>query len=71
MFIHEAVKKAMDINGYITRTGWPWEVRLRPTDDIGGILVLSKNYESPRPRWQPQAEDLMAKDWIVTREGLT
>ena len=68
MFIHEAVRKAMAIDGYIVRHEWKHLIRLRPTNEADGIVLISPNNQSPRPRWQPRAEDLTADDWIVTTE---
>ena len=71
MFIHKAVRKAMAIDGYIVRREWQNLIRLRPTNEVDGIVLISPNNQSPRPRWQPRAEDLIADDWIVTTEEVT
>ena len=68
MFIHEAVRQAMAVNGYIVRRDWQHLIRLRPTNEVDGIVLISPHNQSPRPRWQPRAEDLIADDWIVTTE---
>ena len=68
MYINEAVRKAMAIDGYIVRQDWPRMIRLRPTNEVDGIILISPNNNMPRPRWQPRAEDLLADDWIVTTE---
>ena len=70
VFIHEAVKKARETGGYIVRRGWLDWVRLLPTDEVDGIVLISPRNRGPRPRWQPRAEDLMADDWIVATEEL-
>ena len=68
MFIHEAVKKAMDIGGLISRQEYEGTVRIQPTDSCEGFILINSN-NVPHPRWQPRAEDIIAEDWIVTRGG--
>ena len=68
MYIQEATKKALEAGGYITRESWGerFAVYIEPTDTPLCCLVHSlKIKEGPRPRWNPQAEDLIADDWYV------
>lgn len=72
MYIHEAVTEAMAKGKRIARKNesrdqsyWPITA-LEPTNNVNGIIIWSTNSKRPpTPRWQPQAEDLMADDWVV------
>ena len=69
MFIHEAVKRAMEVNGCIYRLQHPLWL-MKPTHIRMDISVITKKNLIPRRGWQPKAEDLMANDWEVTKEEL-
>ena len=64
MFIHEAVKEAMEKKCYIKRNAawYSKEVKFLPTNTPECIIVYSET-NPPRRRWQPNAEDLIADDW--------
>ena len=70
MFIHEAVQVAQEIDGYIVRRRDARRIRIKPMDGTMCCAVYIKN-QDPQPRWQPKAEDLLADDWTVTKEGWT
>lgn len=71
MFIQEAVRKALENQSVLKRTGWEKEGvdvivipgnRYMPLDiDRGGKSQCRK------PNWNPTPEDLMADDWEVTK----
>ncbi len=65
MNIQEATKKAVECGGYIVPKKWAGRIKIRPTNSSNCCLVYSKNH-APCPRWEPDAEDLMADDWTVT-----
>lgn len=73
MNIQEATKKALESGKYITREGLAGEIgriRIKPTDTPDCCIVLisdPRKIPSARvgKRWNPQAEDLMADNWIV------
>ena len=69
MNIQEAVKRAMETNGLIVRPLWRGCVHIKPTDLPEGCICYGKG-RAPCPRWQPQAEDLIADDWEITTEEL-
>lgn len=72
MYIHEAVTKVLENGKYITRkpsdpeTIWSF-TRLEPTNGLECVIIHNDKlrHHSPRARWQPTAEDLMADDWEV------
>lgn len=68
MYIHEAVKKAVEMNGYITGTKhFKNQVFIKPTDTSKRcICFLNKNHS--RRGWEPGASDLMSDDWDVVSE---
>ena len=71
MYIHEAVQKAMEIDGYITAGKGEIEegrVFIKPTNTDGGCIVCLTPSEQ-RARWQPYAERLMSNTWkVITKE---
>lgn len=75
MFIHEAVKKAIQTEGIIYR-----ESVKRPESDIYAVIKPSNSYETcqliiyryGKPErsarsWNPTADDLAADDWNYSR----
>lgn len=67
MFIHEAVGLALAQKCCIRRKGpliWS-RCKVRPTNDLIDCCYLIAENKAPCPRWQPQAEDLMADDWVL------
>lgn len=77
MNIFEAVKTRSEKNGlYITRKKWDYPypserrdpepaIKIMPTDSPDGCVIYGVNKQTPRRRWQPAAEDLIAEDWIT------
>ena len=67
MYIHEAIKDAMPRGKAIRRTCDSW-VQLRtvlfPTTTSDGMIISGPGSKC-HPRWNPDAEDLMADDWEV------
>lgn len=80
MDIQSAVSAAITRGKWITRkcTNLSWAyTKLEPTNDSEGFVVHTRYPACARernrrriPRWQPQADDLLADDWIlVSKEG--
>ena len=69
MYIHEAVKRALEIKGCMYRSPLP-QWKMLPTHIRMDISVITNKQLSPHRGWQPTAEDLMADDWEVTTEGV-
>ena len=70
LFIHEAAKLAVAVDGLIVRPPWKGLVHIKPTNGPECCICYGKG-KAPGPRWNPQAEDLLADDWEVTTEKLT
>ena len=77
MFIHEAVKQAMEIDGCIIRNkieqGRHFHpTRIKPTNSYATCIIFTwveNTDKSDRCKnWNPTADDLMADDWEVTKE---
>ena len=68
MNIYKAVKKARKRKRFITRKKYIRtmlaNVKIKPTNSTGCCIVF-KNNRSSTSRWNPSAEDLAAKDWII------
>lgn len=78
MDIQRAVSEALAHDKWITRQcGLPWPyIKLEPTNDSEGFVVHKSDPERTGrhtgrrfPRWQPQADDLLANDWILVPKG--
>lgn len=70
MNICEATKKAVEINGYITRDfkDIPENaVFIKPTDTENNC-ILTLDISHFRRGWQPCASDLMSESWKVVTE---
>ena len=62
MFIHEAVKEAMEKDRCIRRKRWPAWI-MKPTNTSDCVMCV---FENKVVRcWNPQANDLAADDWEV------
>ena len=70
MDIQKATQKALEVDGLIARPFWRGYVHIKPTNSPECCICYGKG-KAPCPRWQPQAEDLLADDWEVTTEELT
>ena len=68
MNIYKAVKKANKRKCFITRKKYIRTVlagvKIKPTDSAECCIVF-KNNKPSASRWNPSAEDLAAKDWII------
>lgn len=68
MKLYKAIKKAEKHECYITRAKYLNvginHVRIKPTNSEKCCIVYKDNKPSAY-RWNPTAEDLIAKDWIV------
>ena len=67
MNILEAVKKANEIDGYITRPKYRENLFIKPTNHCMSCMMITVSRQSvPIGRgWQPQEDDLLAEDWTV------
>lgn len=80
MKIDEAVKKAMETNGYICRNNKDWgkdyRILIKPTNSYECCILVIFRRDVPqlpqgshsRSWWNPTADDLMADDWEVIKE---
>lgn len=72
MFIHEAIKARTSDKPFIMREKWAdmfgarRGVKLFPTDSPDGFILHSSATRSAQRGWQPEAEDLVADDWITS-----
>ena len=65
MNIHEAVKLACTQDKCITL---PWEAgscKIKPTNDCGNCVVITKDGRRSKHGWQPTADDLVNEEWLV------
>lgn len=66
MNIYEATTRAVEEDMAIRRCAPGWEVlKILPTDSSEGFLLSVKEGGRLCPRWQPQAKDIMASDWVL------
>ena len=66
MHIHEAAKKAKELNSFITRPELLSSgIKIKPTDEPECCMIFKNNKPSAN-RWNPKAVDLTAQDWAVT-----
>lgn len=74
MYIHEAIKSTTDDKPYIVREQWDGEagiwrhlnVKILATNTPECCFVVSASHYTPRSRWNPDKDDLIADDWIIT-----
>ena len=68
MNIQKAVRKAVEMNGYITGTEhFKNKVFIKPTD-TKDLCICCVNKDYSRRGWQPCASDLIADDWDAISE---
>lgn len=71
MYIHEAVKKAMEIDGYVTVGEDDIRYRrlfIKPTNG-NDCCILCQTLNEWCRRWQPYADELMSDAWrVATKE---
>ncbi len=66
MYIHEAVKKAVEEGGCITTPEFLGDAKIKPTDGKGNCILMSADGSHPsKYGWQPTASQLMRDDWLV------
>ena len=68
MFIHEAASAAMALDLCITRTAWDWKnLKIKPTNTTECCIMFSPRFKNKPhvPRWNPNANDLLANDWVL------
>ena len=68
MYIQRAIRIAMKSGCRIIRPWFRESVQIEPTNSDEGFILHGID-QAPCPRWQPKAEDLLADDWEVTKEG--
>ena len=66
MNIYRAVKKAFKKGKCVTLKGNEDVWKIKPTNGNGNCIIMTADgsYKS-KYGWQPSAENLMEKDWIV------
>lgn len=75
MYIHEAVRMAMEENNLIIRSSAKIEestryAAIKPTntyDTCVLVVIADKKQKEACRCWNPTADDLMADDWTVLR----
>ena len=66
MYIHDATKLALEENKFITRESWDGNWILKPTNTTKCCVVIPLFGDGKSgPRWNPNADDLIANDWKV------
>jgi hypothetical protein len=69
MYLHEAIKSALEHGGGMCRRDWPHKhTLLFPTRSPAGIIVSTFPEESRWrlcPQWNPTVDDLLADDWEI------
>lgn len=65
MNIRKAIMEALRTDKCITRTdiGWIGYIKIKPTNSTDCCIFITE--KSSAPRWNPTAEDLTSKNWIV------
>ena len=73
VFIHEAILARSKERPYITRKSWAYitnepvkaPIKVLPTNTPDCCVIMHANGRKPCRGWQPQAEDLVANDWVA------
>lgn len=64
MWIHDAVKKALETNRYITLPEFRETAKIQPTDGAGNCVLMNAGGSRPsKYGWQPSAQGLQRNDW--------
>lgn len=69
MTISEAIKSRTIAKPYITRESWRaecFDIKIYPSNTPDCCVVCSTASRSPQARWNPDADDLTAEDWVTT-----
>nr|DAO02880.1 MAG TPA: Protein of unknown function (DUF2829) [Caudoviricetes sp.]DAX35879.1 MAG TPA: Protein of unknown function (DUF2829) [Caudoviricetes sp.] len=65
MTIIDAINSTNESHSYIKRASWDQPVKLLPTDEVQGFVVIMP--ASRMNSWNPSKEDILADDWIAVR----
>ena len=65
MFIHEAVKEALESGRYIIPEKFQGEIKIEPVKSLPCVIMKADGFCPSRCVWNPTAEDLTRNDWIV------
>lgn len=65
MTIIDAINSTNESNSYIKRASWDQPVKLLPTDEVQGFVVIMP--ASRMNSWNPSKDDILADDWIAVR----
>lgn len=65
MTIIEAIRSITEDHSYIKRASWDQPVKLLPTDEVQGFVVIMP--ASRMNSWNPSKDDFLADDWIAVR----
>lgn len=66
MYIHEAVKKALEKDGYVVTREFQDIHKMKPTNTMFGCIAYSAiGNRAVLPGWQPTADELMRDDYMV------
>ena len=65
MTIIEAIRSITEDHSYIKRASWDQPVKLLPTDEVQGFVVIMP--ASQMNSWNPSKDDILADDWIAVR----
>jgi len=69
MYIHEAVKIALETGKCITKPDMSKHLKIQPTNSPFYRMVLRPTKEkeiAPGPRWNTSADDLASDEWTLT-----
>lgn len=65
MTIIDAINSTNESHSYIKRASWDQPVKLLPTDEVRGFVVIMP--ASRMNSWNPSKDDILADDWIAVR----
>lgn len=66
MYIHEAVRQAIDKSAYITLPEFEGGAKIKPTNDRGNCIMMNADGSNPsKYGWQPSADQLTRTDWLI------
>lgn len=65
MTIIDAINSTNESHSYIKRASWDQPVKLLPTDEVQGCVVIMP--ASRMNSWNPSKDDILADDWIAVR----
>lgn len=66
VYIHEAVKKALENDRCITAPEFAHFAKIRPTNTRENCIVMFDDGSHPsKYGWQPTAKDLIRNDWMM------